>query len=128
MTSLRSCQKSPPCPTEPVLPAPGHLLLAKAEPGSDGGSTSGMMYLRGGRREWCNANYGRRNDDCGEAAVPMLSMDAHDGAAHGGAHTGEGECQNKSVTTWEASAGAGSWQGPAPDQLREEPKLEQVPW
>ena len=54
MASVRSCQKLPPCPIEP-MPAGSKmdLLLAKAEPVSDGGdNTSGVTYLRRGKR-WC---------------------------------------------------------------------------
>ncbi|TRZ26146.1 hypothetical protein HGM15179_000996 [Zosterops borbonicus] len=109
-----------------------HLLLAKADPMSDGGSTSGIMYLRDGRREWCSANYSRRDEDRGEAAVPVQPMDAHDGAE---IHLQPMEeptlekvdARTKSVAPWETCAGARSWQGPA-DQLREEPMLEQVSW
>jgi len=43
VTSVRSCQKFPPCPMEPS-PAGSKMdpLLGKAEPISDGGSTSGI--------------------------------------------------------------------------------------
>jgi len=44
VASVRSCQKLPLCPMEPV-PAGSKMdpLLAKAEPISDGGSASGIM-------------------------------------------------------------------------------------
>ena len=49
---MRSCKKLPPCPIEP-MPAGStlDLLLAKAEPISDGGSASGITDLRRGRGE-----------------------------------------------------------------------------
>ena len=45
VASVRSCQKLPPCLTEP-MPAGSKTdpLLAKAEPISNGGSTSGITY------------------------------------------------------------------------------------
>jgi len=51
VASVRSCQKLPPCPTEPT-PAGSKtdFPLAKAEPISDGGSTSGITYLRRGEK------------------------------------------------------------------------------
>jgi len=47
VASVRSCWKLSLCPTEPV-PASSKLdlLLAKAEPISDSGSTSGVTHLR----------------------------------------------------------------------------------
>ena len=44
---MRSCQKLPPCPTEP-MPAGSETdpPLAKAEPISNSGSASGIRYLR----------------------------------------------------------------------------------
>lgn len=50
VTSVRSCQKVPSCPTEPI-PAGCKTdpLLAKAETISDGGSPSGIMYSRRGK-------------------------------------------------------------------------------
>ncbi|RMC12383.1 hypothetical protein DUI87_09898 [Hirundo rustica rustica] len=106
-----------------------HLPLAKAEPMSDGGNTSRIIYLRCGRRERCNANYGGRDEDHGEAAVPVQPMDTHDGAE---IHLQPMEeptlkkmdARTKSVTPWETCAGAGSRQGP----LRKKPMLEQVSW
>ena len=49
MASVRSCKKLPQCLTE-AMPAGSKtdLLLTKAEPISDGGSTSGITYLRRG--------------------------------------------------------------------------------
>jgi len=51
VASVRSCQKLPPCPTEPV-PAGSRIdpPLAKAKPISDGGSSSGTTYLRRGEK------------------------------------------------------------------------------
>jgi len=51
VVSLRSCQKLPPCLIEPV-PAGSKTdpLLAKAKPISDSGSTSGITYLRRGKK------------------------------------------------------------------------------
>ena len=47
MVSVRSCWKLPLCPTEPVLASSKtDLLLAKAKPISDSGSSSGITYLR----------------------------------------------------------------------------------
>ena len=50
MASVRSCQKLPLCPTEP-MPAGSKTdpPLAKAEPISDGGSASVITYLRRGK-------------------------------------------------------------------------------
>jgi len=47
VASVRSCQKRPLCPTEP-MPAGSKVdpPLAKAEPISVGGSTSRIMHLR----------------------------------------------------------------------------------
>ena len=55
---MRSCQKLPPCLIKPV-PAGSEmdLMLAKAKPISDGGSTSVITYLRKGKK------------NCGETAV-----------------------------------------------------------
>jgi len=48
---VRTCQKLPPCLTEP-MPASSKmdLLLAKAEPISDSGSASGITCLRRGKK------------------------------------------------------------------------------
>jgi len=44
---VRSCEKLPPCLIKPVLAgSKTGLLLAKAKPVSDGGSTSVITYLR----------------------------------------------------------------------------------
>ena len=50
VASVRSCYKLPLCPIEP-RPAVFKMdpLLAKAEPISDGGSASGITYLRKGK-------------------------------------------------------------------------------
>jgi len=47
--SVRSCEKLPPCLIKPV-PAGSKMdpLVPKAEPVSDGGSASGVKYLRTG--------------------------------------------------------------------------------
>ena len=52
VASVRSCWKLPPCLTEP-MPAGSKMdpLLAKAEPISDGGHASRIMYLRRGEKE-----------------------------------------------------------------------------
>jgi len=51
VASVRSCEQFPPCPIEPVSAnSKTDLLLAKAKPISDGGSTSGITYLRRGRK------------------------------------------------------------------------------
>jgi len=52
VASVRSCQKLPPCLIKPV-PAGSEmdLVLAKAKPISDGGSTSVITYLRKGRKK-----------------------------------------------------------------------------
>jgi len=54
VASVRSCQKLPPCPIEPV-PASSEmdLLLAKAEPISDSGSASVITYLRRAKNPNC---------------------------------------------------------------------------
>jgi len=59
VASVRSCEKLPPCLIKPV-PASSKMdrLLAKAKPIRDGGSTSGITYLRRGRKI-----------NCGEMAV-----------------------------------------------------------
>jgi len=45
--SVRSCEKLPTCPMEPVLPSSKmDLPLAKAKPVSDGGSASVITYLK----------------------------------------------------------------------------------
>lgn len=51
VASVRSCSRLPPCVTEP-MPAgsKADLLLAKTEPGSDSGSTSGIMHLGRGKK------------------------------------------------------------------------------
>ena len=51
MASVRRCRKFPPCLIEP-MPAGSKTdpLLAKAEPISDGGSASGITYLRRGKK------------------------------------------------------------------------------
>jgi len=48
---VRSCKKLPPCPLEP-MPAGSKtdLPLAEAKPISDGGSASGITYLRKGEK------------------------------------------------------------------------------
>jgi len=52
--SVRSCWKLPLCPIEPV-PAISktNLLLAKAEPISDGGTTSVTTYLQRKKKQPC---------------------------------------------------------------------------
>jgi len=52
VTAVRRCQKLSPYLIQPV-PAGSKtdLLLAKAKPISDGGSTSGITYLRRGRKK-----------------------------------------------------------------------------
>jgi len=52
VVSVRSCQKLPPCLIKPV-PAGSKTdpPLAKAKPISDGGSASGITYLRKGRKK-----------------------------------------------------------------------------
>lgn len=96
VTTLRSWQKIPPCPTEPE-PASfrTHLLLAKAESMSGGGSPSGIMYLRDGRREQPSANSSTRDEDHAEAAhaCPWWRRDAP--AGHGGARSRKGGSQNE---------------------------------
>jgi len=54
MASMRSCKKLPHCLITPV-PAGSNmdLLLAKAKPISDSGRTSGLTYLRRGRKNCC---------------------------------------------------------------------------
>ena len=55
MASVRSCQKLPPCPTEPMpIGSKTDPLLTKAEPISDGGSASGITDLRKGK-SYCAA-------------------------------------------------------------------------
>jgi len=51
VASVRSCEKLPPCLIKPV-PAGSKvdLLLAKAKPVIDGGSTSVIIYLRRGKK------------------------------------------------------------------------------
>ena len=51
VASVRSCQKLPLCPIEP-MPAGSKTdpQLAKAEPISDGGSASGITDLRRGKK------------------------------------------------------------------------------
>jgi len=51
VASVRSCRRLPLCPTE-VMPASSNmdLLLANAESISEGGSTSGITYLRRGKK------------------------------------------------------------------------------
>jgi len=51
VTSVRSCEKLPPCLIKPV-PAGSKTdpPLAKAKPVSDGGSTSVIIYLRKGKK------------------------------------------------------------------------------
>jgi len=52
VSSVRSCEKLPPCLIKPV-PASSKmdLPLAKAKPISNGGSASGIAYLRRGRKK-----------------------------------------------------------------------------
>ena len=48
MASVRSCCKLPSCPIEPMpAGAKTDLPLAKAEPISEGGSTSGITFKKG---------------------------------------------------------------------------------
>jgi len=50
--SVRSCKKLPPCLIKPVLAgSKTDPPLAKAKPISDGGSASGITYLRRGRKK-----------------------------------------------------------------------------
>jgi len=50
VASVRSCQKLPSCPVEPVPDgSKTDPLLAKAKPVSEGGSTSVITYLRRGK-------------------------------------------------------------------------------
>jgi len=52
LASVRSCEKLPPCLTEPVpVGSKMYPLLAKAKPISDGGSASVITYLRRGRKK-----------------------------------------------------------------------------
>jgi len=49
VASVRSYQKLPPCPIEPMPVGPNmDPPLAKAEPISNGGSTSGITHFRRG--------------------------------------------------------------------------------
>lgn len=49
---VRRCQKLPPCLTKQMLGGSSkHPLLAKAEPLSPGGSTSGITGLRRGKKK-----------------------------------------------------------------------------
>jgi len=50
VASVRSCDKLPPCPIEPI-PAGCKMdpLLAKAKQINDSGNTSGITYLRRGK-------------------------------------------------------------------------------
>ncbi|GAB0186125.1 mitochondrial enolase superfamily member 1 [Grus japonensis] len=61
VASVRCHHKLPPCVTEPI-PASSKmdLPLAKAEPISDSGSTSGITYLRKGKKLLCNSSWERR--------------------------------------------------------------------
>jgi len=60
--SMRRCQKLPLCPKE-RMPAGSKmdLLLAKAKPISDGGSTSVITYLRRGKNCYTTAG-GERSE------------------------------------------------------------------
>jgi len=60
VASVRSCWKLPPCLIKPV-PAGSKMdpLLAKARPISDGGSASGIMYLRKERKNLAVKQLGR---------------------------------------------------------------------
>jgi len=52
VASVRSCRKLPPCLIRPVPDgSKTDLLLPKAKPISDGGSTSGITYFRRGRKK-----------------------------------------------------------------------------
>ena len=53
MASVRSCQKLPLCPIK-LMPAGSKTdpPLAKAEPISNSGSTSGITYLRKGKKSY----------------------------------------------------------------------------
>jgi len=67
--SVRSCQKLPPCPIEPVPAGPKtNPSLAKAEPSTDGGSTSGIVYLRR-KKPWARAFFSWREE--GELCRPQ---------------------------------------------------------
>ena len=63
VSSVRSCQKLPLCPTKP-MPASSKtdLPLAKAEPISDGGSASGITYLRKGKKLLHSSSCSRREE------------------------------------------------------------------
>jgi len=71
MASMRSCWKLPLCPVEPMLAASKmNLPLAKAEPTSDSGRTSGITYLRRGKS--CCATqqlHPERGEDVRETAL-----------------------------------------------------------
>ena len=62
MVAVRRCQKLPPYDAE-TMPASSKTdpLLAKAEPISDGGSASGMTYLRK-REKTCTVAAGERSE------------------------------------------------------------------
>jgi len=64
VASVRSCQKLPPCPVD-LMPAGSKmdLPLAKAEPISDGGSTSGITQLRRGKKTWATATADRAKSE-----------------------------------------------------------------
>jgi len=50
---VRSCRKLPCCTIEPMPDASKmDLPLAKAKPISDGGSASGITYIRRGKKPW----------------------------------------------------------------------------
>jgi len=52
LASVRSCEKLPPCLIKPVLAgSKTDLTLPKAKPISDGGSASGITYLRNRRKK-----------------------------------------------------------------------------
>jgi len=57
VASVRSCEKLPPCLTEPT-PAVSKTdpLLAKAKPISNGGSASVIIYLRWGKKLLCHSS------------------------------------------------------------------------
>jgi len=63
VASVRSCQKLPLCPTDPV-PAGSKMdpLVAKAQPISNGGSASGITQLKRGEPPLYNGNCSRREE------------------------------------------------------------------
>ena len=71
LASVRSCQKLPPCLTEPMpAGAKMDLLLAKTEPSSNGGSPSGITRLR--RKKPCVKGHfaaGERSENSADTEV-----------------------------------------------------------